>query len=213
MQAVFIGLIEDQMRRWMALADERLAGSAVRCYIMPGNDDDPCIDPIIAAARHVCNPDGQAVEIGLGYTMISGGFSNATPWQSVRELSEEQIASLIDTMLSGVADLRRAIFNLHIPPHSSGIDTVQKLDEALRPVYRNGHPVYIPAGSTAVRAAIQRYQPVLALHGHIHESKGTFKLGRTLCINPGSEYASGRLHGVLVDMDDKRVVSHLFTTG
>lgn len=211
--AIFISLISAQMRRWMAVADQRLAGAGVRCYVMPGNDDDPCIDPIIAAAAHVCNPDCRAVDIGAGYQMISGGFSNVTPWHSAREWPEDQISSYIDDMVATVTEPRRTIFNLHCPPHASGLDTVQQLDAALRPVYKNGHPVHIAAGSTAIRAAIARYQPLLGLHGHVHEGKGIFKMGRTTCLNPGSDYASGHLHGVLVDLDDKGVRSHLFTMG
>ena len=46
----------------------------------------------------------------------------------------------------------------------------------------------IHAGSTAVRASIEKHQPLVGLHGHIHESKGFVTLGRTLCLNPGSEY-------------------------
>src|SRR5579875_563189 len=179
-KAVFVEVVEAQMQRWMALADERLADASVQCFIMPGNDDDFCIDPIINAAKRVCNPDGQAVQVGATHEMISGAFSNATPWHSAREWSEERIAACIDEMMSGVRDPSRTIFNLHVPPHGTGIDTVQQIDAELRPVYKGGHPVQIPAGSTAVREAIRRYQPMLGLHGHVHEGKGTAKIGRTL---------------------------------
>jgi Icc-related predicted phosphoesterase len=212
-QAVFVAVVEAQMRRWMALADERLAGSGVQCFIMPGNDDAYCIDPIIDAAERVCNPAGRTVDLGTGHQMISGAFSNATPWHSAREWSEERIAATIDEMMRPVRDPSRAIFNLHVPPHGTGIDTVQQVDAELRPVYKAGHPVQIPAGSTAVRDAIRRYQPLLGLHGHVHEGKGTARIGRTLCINPGSEYSSGRLHGVLVDIDETKVHTYLFTMG
>jgi Icc-related predicted phosphoesterase len=212
-KAVFVDVVGAQMQRWMALADERLTGSDVQCFIMPGNDDDFCIDPIIDAAERVCNPDGRTLDVGPSHQMISGAFSNSTPWHSAREWSEERIAACIDERMLGVQDPSRTIFNLHVPPYATGIDTVQQIDADLRPVYRAGHPVQIPAGSTAVREAIRRYQPMLGLHGHIHEGKGTAKIGRTLCINPGSEYSSGRLHGVLVDIDDKKVQHYLFTMG
>ena len=62
-------------------------------------------------------------------------------------------------------------------------------------------------GSTAVRAAIERYQPMLGLHGHVHESPGTEKLGGTLCINPGSDYGDGVLRGAIVDLEAERGVA------
>ena len=45
------------------------------------------------------------------------------------------------------------------------------------------------------------------------KSKGDARLGRTLCINPGSDYASGRLHGVLIDITSERVERHIFHRG
>jgi len=55
-------------------------------------------------------------------------------------------------------------------------------------------------GSTAVRQLIEEFQPLLALHGHIHESRGINRIGRTVVINPGSDYSSGRLEGCIVDL-------------
>jgi Icc-related predicted phosphoesterase len=64
----------------------------------------------------------------------------------------------------------------------------------------------VPVGSTAVRDAIRKYEPLLGLHGHIHESRGNRKLGPTTIVNPGSEYAEGILTGTVVDLtDDKRL--------
>ena len=59
----------------------------------------------------------------------------------------------------------------------------------------------IPVGSSAVREAIERYQPSLSLHGHVHESRGVAHIGRTVCLNPGSEYTTGTLNGVIVAFD------------
>ena len=68
-------------------------------------------------------------------------------------------------------------------------------------------------GSTAVRDAILEYQPLLSLHGHIHESRGTQKLGRTVSINPGSSYSDWSLQGIVVDLDGKKVRSMTPVTG
>jgi hypothetical protein len=55
-----------------------------------------------------------------------------------------------------------------------------------------------------VRAAVLKYQPMLSVHGHIHESKGVKKLGRTLAMNPGSSYTDGVLQGAILDLDEKK---------
>ena len=76
-----------------------------------------------------------------------------------------------------------------------------------------GQPVLYGAGSESVRAAIERYQPMLGLHGHIHESQAVASLGRTICINPGSEYGEGVLRGCLITIAHGRVVSQQMTAG
>lgn len=78
----------------------------------------------------------------------------------------------------------------------------------------HGRPVEIPVGSHAVLEAIQRYQPVAGLHGHIHESQKAARIGRSWCFNPGSEYASGALKGLILDLEaNGDVRTHLFTSG
>jgi uncharacterized protein len=70
----------------------------------------------------------------------------------------------------------------------------------------------VPVGSTAVREVIEQHQPALSLHGHIHEARGTKRLGRTLCINPGSSYEQGQLLGAVVDVDGKKKVKKFVLT-
>jgi len=70
-----------------------------------------------------------------------------------------------------------------------------------------------PVGSTAVRHFIERVQPMLSLHGHIHESPGYIRIGRTLCINAGSEYAEGILKAAIINLDRDRVKGHLLVSG
>ena len=90
----------------------------------------------------------------------------------------------------------------HVPPHDSTIDTVPKLDEQMRPVMSGGQLVQIPCGSVGVRNVIEEFQPVLTVHGHVHESPGHIRVGRTLCVNAGSEAGVGILRAYLVDVDD-----------
>lgn len=211
----FQRLLRDQIHGWMRLADERLSGTSIVCAVMLGNDDEPGLDAEIEASELVVNPEGRAVDLGAGYTMISSGYSNITPWKSPRELPEEQLAQQLEEFATsaGIEANGRLVFNFHCPPHSSGLDTAQQLDDDFRPVFEGGSPLMIPAGSTAVREAIERYQPTISLHGHIHEARAARNIGRTLAINPGSDYSSGQLQGAIVDLDDDGVVDYVLTRG
>jgi uncharacterized protein len=148
-----------------------------------------------------------------GHEMISCSYANPTPWASPRELDEDALYERMRALAEQLERPETAIFNLHVPPRASGLDTAFEIDDQLRIVVRNGKPHEIPVGSTAVRRLIEEYQPLLALHGHIHESRGAATLGRTLAINSGSEYATGRIHGVIVKLSDDAVLSHQFTIG
>jgi Icc-related predicted phosphoesterase len=211
---LFSRLMCESVDSWIRLAEERLKGSKTKCYISPGNDDVFAIDPIIQSSSLVAYPEGNVSKIDDEHEMISCGYSNMTPWKCPRDISEEELAAKIETMTSQVKDMERCVFNLHCPPHNTSLDQAPKLDKDLNPsVQPGGGYEMAPAGSTAVRDAIQKHQPLIALHGHIHESKGTAKIGRTLCMNPGSEYAERILRGVLLDIDGNRVKDFLFTSG
>ena len=145
--------------------------------------------------------------------MINLGYANPTPFHCPRDLPEEELTARVDRMAAEVSDLANAVFNLHVPPIDSGLDDAPLLDEELRPTIGTTGVVMAPVGSRAVRAAIEKYQPLLALHGHVHESRGAVRLGRTLCLNPGSEYSEGILHGALVTIRKGEVVNHLLTRG
>jgi uncharacterized protein len=196
---------------WLELADERLAGSDVRCFVMPGNDDPVSIDPAIARSRFVEACDERIVEFD-GYTMLSLGYSNRTPWDSPRELDEDELYRRIDTLATTVEDPARCVFNLHVPPYASTLDTAAELDADFNVVLVGKEPHLIPVGSTAVREAIEKYQPVAALHGHIHESPGATRIGRTLCVNPGSDYHTGRIAGCIISLQGE-TARHQFVTG
>ncbi len=197
--------------RWLALAAERLAGTDVRCFLMPGNDDPPGVDASIERADRVEACDGRIVEFD-GHAMLSLGYSNRTPFESPRELDEQELYNRIDALAQTLDEPSRAIFNLHVPPYDSGLDTAAELDHDLSVVMAGSEPKMIPVGSAAVRELIERYQPLLGLHGHIHESAGATRIGRTLCINPGSDYHTGRISGCLVQLRADKV-THQFVTG
>jgi Icc-related predicted phosphoesterase len=203
----------ESIGRWLDLAEERLQGSGVECYIAPGNDDPPAIDGVLARGRLVVNPEGRVVHLRDTWEMIAYGTVNHTPWRSPRELTEEALARRLEALACQIQDPARAIFTIHVPPYGSGIDRAPELDRNLKPVILPGGVHTISAGSTAVSALIKRYQPLLALHGHIHEAAGSARIGRTLCLNPGSEYTVGVLRGALVQLDHKGIEDFLLTAG
>jgi Icc-related predicted phosphoesterase len=211
--AVFTDVMMDTLRRWMGMAEERLKGKGVKVYMTGGNDDRPDIEDVLKSSSFVVDPEGEVVSLDGGFEMLSSGWSNPTPWKTPRECSEEELASKLEVMVGKVRDMKKCIFNLHVPPYDTGLDTCPKLDENLKPVYAGSEIMMISAGSKAVRDAIEKHQPVLGLHGHIHESRGFVKIGRTLCLNPGSEYTEGMLRGVVVELEEKGVKNYLLTVG
>jgi uncharacterized protein len=209
---LFHKLMLGRVESWTALADERLEGSGLRCFVCPGNDDQFEVDEILARAKHVEACEGRVVEVD-GFQLASTGWSNRTPWDTYREEDEPELGKRIESVVSEVtAPAERTIFSFHCPPYGSGLDEAPELTEDMRLKHAGRAPV--PLGSTAVREAIEKHQPALSLHGHIHESRGNARIGRTLCINPGSAYEQGDLLGAVVDLEGgKKVKRFVLTTG
>ncbi|MEA2628757.1 MAG: uncharacterized protein QOJ10_1217 [Chloroflexota bacterium] len=191
----------DGVQRWMDMAKEKLGGSGVRVFVCPGNDDEMEVDDVIRKSDMVQLGEGQLLEID-DFSMISTGWSNHTPWNTHREETEEQLGARIEAMAKQVREPSRAIFNLHCPPYKSGLDEAPAIDADLKLLH--GGRALRPVGSTAVRESIEKHQPLLSLHGHIHESKGAIKIGKTLSINPGSSYEEGMLMGAIIQLDPKK---------
>jgi uncharacterized protein len=203
----------ETLDRWLQIADERLAGTDVRVFLGPANDDPPFIDDILARGGRVQNPEGRLTELAAGWTMISCGWSNPTPWDSPREMPEESLLTRIEDEVARIPRMDRAVFNLHVPPKDSQLDNAALLNPDLSPIMVGGAPVVAGVGSTAVRTVIERHQPPLSLHGHIHESRGATKIGKTICLNPGSEYSDGILRGAIVTLSDKGFQRHQLLAG
>lgn len=212
-EALFREVASDELRRWVELAEQReSANGSSKLFVMAGNDDPWYVDEILAASEAIVFCDDRIVRVGA-HEMLSSSFANPTPWDSPRELDEDALYLRLKGLSDQLEDPRRAIFNLHVPPHDSRLDRAPELKPDLTPRYRGGQPVLKPVGSHAVRQLIEEVQPLLALHGHIHESKGETRIGRTLALNSGSEYNTGRLHGVVVRLADQQVVGHQFVVG
>ncbi len=201
-----------ELQRWIDLADERMAEYGIDVYVMPGNDDPWACDAVLESATHVQACDDRVVHVGP-YEMISCGYANPTPWNSPRELDEDALYTRYRALADQLEDPATAIFNLHVPPYDSGLDTANEMNPDLTLRYVGGQPRPIPVGSHAVRQIIEEVQPLLALHGHIHESRGEVQIGGTLALNTGSEYNSGHIHGAVVTLDGATVRKHQFVVG
>lgn len=199
------------VQQWMDLADQKLDGTGLRVYCSPGNDDMDEVDEIIRCSRSVLLVEGQVTPLDAYHEMIASGWSNRTPWDTHREEDEDQLAARYEAMICQLKDPRNAVFNIHVPPYRSGLDEAPELDKELRPVLAG--QALKPVGSTALRKAIEQHQPLLSLHGHIHEGRGATRIGRTLCINPGSMYEQGTLLGAIVKLGKNKVENYVLTTG
>jgi hypothetical protein len=209
--ALFLTHVLETLERWMDYAQDKLAGTGIRCYVCPGNDDMFEIDEIIENSPVVENIEGRVIRLDEHHEMISTGWSNPTPWETPREEPDELLGVRIQGMIDQLQDPANAVFNLHAPPYNTGLDEAPELTEDLQLAYAGRS--LIPVGSKAVLSAVEQVRPLLGLFGHIHESKGSRKLGRTLCINPGSMYEQGILQGALVDLKENKLGNYILTTG
>lgn len=205
--------INARLEEWIALAADRLEGSGVPVYVMPGNDDDFAIDPVLARSTYLQDVNERVVELTPWHQLVSMGWSSPTPWSTPRELPEEEFLDRLSGLMSGVRDSRKTVMMTHVPPHDSGLDTAPLLSPDLRPTASAGDLLRGPVGSTGVRAAIERFKPVLGAHGHIHESGGERRIGETICVNAGSESSMGILRGYLIDLSANGVERTLRVEG
>lgn len=204
--ALFRSLVAERVYEWLELAEERLTGSGVRCFVSGANDDFFEVDQQLAESSVIEDPNGHVVELEGGIEWIGMGYGNPTPWNTPRDIPEDDLAKRIDDVACLVKDPSRALFSLHVPPFDTGLDHAPRLDDELVVINTAGtsEPEMVPVGSTAVRESLLKYEPWLGLHGHIHESRGVLGLGQTTCLNPGSEYQDGVLDGALVELDTRR---------
>jgi Icc-related predicted phosphoesterase len=211
-EALLDELMRARLEQWMALADERLRPRGIPAFWMLGNDDPPGLAAAFDAAPWGEHAEGRVLDVD-GLSLVSWGYSNPTPWNSYREMSEDALSARYDALFAAVPDPHRAVFNAHVPPYDSGLDEAPMLDESFTVRQSAGQVKFGAVGSTAVRAAIERYQPLVSLHGHVHESAGFRRIGATLAVNPGSDYGTGALNGALVTIAGGKLKSHQLVRG
>lgn len=203
-------LAAERMTDWIRRIEEKFRPAGIKIFILAGNDDGNNIKQTFEESDYIINAEDQIVMVTENNEMLSEGHSNPTPWNTPREVSEEELAKLLQAKIDQLENPEKSVFNIHVPPIGTIIDSVTDIDP--KTLKRDLRRIK-GAGSSAVREAIEKYQPLVGLHGHIHESRGEFKLGSTLCLNPGSEYAEGILRGAIVAIDDKKLRGYQFTSG
>jgi len=205
---LFKELMLQRLKEWMVLADERLAGTPYKVYMAAGNDDHFEVDQVIEDSAVMVNCNNKNVPVG-DHEMVTFSWANPTPWNTPREKPDEELEPMLEELVAKVKDKSNAIFNFHAPPYGFALDLAPELNKDL--VQAADRKIHV--GSRAVAHMIEKYQPLIGLHGHIHESRGAQKIKRTLIINPGSEYSEGILKGAVIVLEKGKVKDYVFTSG
>ena len=208
---LFLRLMRARLAEWLDIADSRLRPTGVPLYLMLGNDDPPELAGMLDQAPWGVHAEGKVVHLDDEHEMISWGYANTTPWHTYREQNERELAAAYEAMAKNLDRPERAVFNLHPPPYNTQLDDAPALDDQLRVQATLGQVQYRAVGSTAVKDIETRYQPLLGLHGHIHESSGIRRVGprKSMVINPGSDYSTGALNGALITLNRDKAGAQL----
>ena len=213
---LFTELMIDEIDRWTDMAEKHLAPLNIPMYWIGGNDDKAEALAKAVSKPHVHYVDEQVLRFDEDHELLGFGWTNPSPWKTPRELEEDELARRLSPLLNKVEDPAHAIYLMHVPPYETGLDIAPKLDatkDPPTPVTQGGQQILIPVGSTSVREAIVEHQPLLGLHGHIHETKNATKIKKSTLVDPGSEYTSGTLRGVIINLERDKVLSYQFTSG
>lgn len=213
LHALFVEKMNARLTEWLTFAGEFLAPIGIPLWLIPGNDDDRSVDPVLAASEYARNVDHQVIELDEQHELVSMGDTSMTPWECPRDYPESHMQVAVKDLFERVRNPAGAIVNLHCPPRDTKIDQAPRLNERLELEFEGGQVVMGPAGSAAIRRGLEELQPVLSLHGHIHEARGVHRIGRTLCLNPGSEYAEGIMKASIVNLEPHRVKGYILISG
>ncbi|HXG39973.1 MAG TPA: hypothetical protein VNJ28_03440 [Candidatus Limnocylindrales bacterium] len=213
LRALFVDKMNARLREWLTLAGEVLEPARIPLWVIPGNDDDPSVDSVLAESEYARNVDHRIVELDERHELVSMGDTSMTPWACPRDYPESHMERVVAELFGKVREPSRAILNLHCPPRGTKIDQAPKLRDDLSIEFEAGQVIMTSAGSAAIRRGIEQLQPLLSLHGHIHEARGAHRIGRTLCLNPGSEYAEGIMKASIVNLEPDRVKGYILISG
>jgi Icc-related predicted phosphoesterase len=202
---VFHEVMSSTIKCWLDLIPQKVPNET-RVVVCPGNDDRTLVDDIVNNHEHVINGEGKVIDVDDSHEMMSCGWVNPSPWKTAREEEEDKLEQRLERYISHIKNMESAIFNFHAPPYQTKLDEAPLLDKDLNPIIQGGSVVMVPVGSKAVKKMIEKHQPFLGLHGHIHEAAGSMKIGRTYCVNPGSEYAEGILRAFLIEFKGSQIM-------
>lgn len=213
------------VREWLPAWLARARAQGARVFAVMGNDDWACCAPHLERLDGLTLLHGRAAPLDEGRWIAGYPCVPVTPfsmsdwdrldtpgWRPprppknvvlsevvgdggrVRAATLEEVAArpTIEEdleALAGRSDPARTVYVVHTPPWGTPLD-----------VMHGGAHI----GSRALRAFVDRRQPPLTLHGHVHESPHLTgriddRVGRTLVVNPGA--SRQRLRAVLVDLD------------
>ena len=200
-EELFDKVILEAVENWVRKIEQVLP-KEMRVVLNPGNDDAFAVDEILKKEPRVEYTVGRVYNIDDAHEMVNCDWVNPTPWNSPRECSDEELENRLRVEIKKASNMTNLICDFHAPPYNTPIDSAPKLGKDMKPkiALMTGQPQYEHVGSKAVRKVLEEFQPKMGLHGHIHESAGICKIGRTVCLNPGSEYLEGTMHGYLLKL-------------
>jgi len=205
-----------RVQNWLELGRGLFAKSDKKMYLLLGNDDPRDVLDALrnGTNENIIDVNEKNFKLDCGIEAIGVPFSNVTPWNLPGDVPEDVLQNKIEKLVSGIQDIHHSIFLIHVPPVDTAIDEAPLLEDLKIKVDVTGIKT-THVGSIAVRSSIEKFQPMVSLHGHIHESRGVARIGKTLCVNPGSEYEQGVLRGAVINIDEKskKLRSHLLVSG
>jgi Icc-related predicted phosphoesterase len=214
MDQIYLDLAKNKLKKWLKLAEDHLKPKNIKFYANIGNDDHEDLEKIIEESSFVINPNKKIIKIDQYHEMLSLSYANITPWNCYGDRDEETLFKILDDLAKKLENPSSSIFNLHCPPFETNIDLAPKLDKDLKPIYiAGGEPEFTHVGCKAVKDIIKKYEPLIGLHGHIHESNGFDKIGKTTVFNPGSEYTASIIKVLLINLSEKKLESYMFLNG
>ena len=190
----------------------QLKKSNISFYCIMGNGDFRINEPMLIGAdkagklHYIHN---KAAKLG-NFSIVGYNFVNLFPfavkdWEKsdiqyvkrdgIRTSPEERTTIEQDLkQLSKLSDPKTTIYLFHGPPFDTKLDMM----------HNEAH-----IGSKAIRQSIEEKQPFMSFHGHVHEScevsgSYVYKIGKSLCFNPGANPFIDKAKFILADLDDPK---------
>jgi Icc-related predicted phosphoesterase len=149
---------------------------------IPGNCDPPSLTGVDIEGAHCIHGSS---EVYGDMTFVGAGGGLISPFSTPFEITEKQLEETLNRGFAQAPERRWIILVSHHPPVNTKLDMV----------YSGEH-----IGSFAVRRFIEKNNPSIVFCGHVHEARGTDKIGDTLLVNPGPARHG---HYALADFDGK----------